>query len=151
ALAAGERAHVVVRGQRIVEARLLRERPAHRDAAALLHQPGRRGALGRRDQVDRAELVVLAPAAPVATIVDQRADFLLGGQRPLGHVGILGVPDSPPAPGVGQLCRNAFPRLPRLSPYGTLAGPASPAGAGWSPTQGTRRDDVTRGARWVVD
>src|SRR5262249_25714961 len=42
-------------------------------------------ALGRRDQVDRADLVVLAPATPVAAILDVRAHLGVGGQRLLGH------------------------------------------------------------------
>src|SRR5262249_12833528 len=51
-----------------------------------LHEARRRHALGRRDQVDGADLVVLAPAPPVAAILDVRAHFGVGGQRAFGHL-----------------------------------------------------------------
>src|SRR5258708_37434851 len=64
ALAARQRAHVVVRGQRIVQAGLLGERATQRDAPPGPYEARRGGPLGRRDEVDRAELVVLPPSSP---------------------------------------------------------------------------------------
>ena len=69
--------HEVMGRKRIVRSRILRERPAERDAAPAAHQPGRRGALGGRDEVERAELVVLTPATPVAALPDPVLHFLL--------------------------------------------------------------------------
>ena len=85
-LAARQRPHVVLRGQSVVGARLLGKRAAHRDAPPRADEPGGGRALRRRDQIDRAELIVLPPAPPVAAIADQGAHFLLGWQRTLGHV-----------------------------------------------------------------
>src|SRR5262249_41000558 len=78
AFAARVRLHVMVRGQRVVRTGLLGERAAERDAAAAFHQAGGGGALGRRDQVHHALLIILAPAAPVATLADPAHHFLVG-------------------------------------------------------------------------
>src|SRR5688500_14017871 len=49
-----------------------------RYAGARLHQRRRLLALGRRDQVDGAELVVFAPAAPVRQLPHPPVELLLG-------------------------------------------------------------------------
>src|SRR6267143_1369140 len=77
ALAARVSPHEMMSRERIVRPRLLRERPAERDTAPGTHQPGRRRPLGGCDEVDRAELVVLAPATPVAALPDPAEHFLL--------------------------------------------------------------------------
>src|SRR6266536_5835441 len=61
-------AHVVLGRVRVARARLFGELAAQRDAAALGHQPGGGHPLLRRDEIQRADLVVLAPAAPVAPV-----------------------------------------------------------------------------------
>ena len=86
ARASRDGAHVVLRRQRVVDARLLRKRPAQRDGAAAPDQPRRGGALGRRDEVHRALLVVLPPAPPVPAVADVRAHFCFRGQWPFWHV-----------------------------------------------------------------
>src|SRR5258706_533094 len=75
----GVRPHEVVRRQRVAGPRVLGKRPAQREATPTAHQPGGGGALGRRDEIQRADLVVLAPAPPVAALADPAEDFLLRG------------------------------------------------------------------------
>src|SRR5207244_13653772 len=65
--------------------RIVRDRPAQRHAASAPHEPRRRRALGRRDQVDGADLVILAPPSPVAAFADVTEHFLLRRQRTLRH------------------------------------------------------------------
>ena len=79
ALAARERAHVVLRGEGVVEPRLLREGPAQRDGAPAAHQSRRRHALGRRDEVERADLVVRPPASPVPAVANVAAHVSFRG------------------------------------------------------------------------
>ena len=57
------------------------EHAAHRDLAAVADQAGRRGALLRRDEVDGALLVVVAPAAPVAEVAVPRLHLVLRRHR----------------------------------------------------------------------
>src|SRR5262249_20109855 len=89
ALAPGMRPHEVVRRQRIVRAGVLWERPAERDAAPGADQSGRSRALGRCDEIDGAELIVLAPAAPVASIAIQPCTSCSVGSL---RSGIRGLP-----------------------------------------------------------
>src|SRR5262249_8728802 len=77
ALAPRMRPHEMVSRQRVVGTGVLRKRSAQRDAAPGGHEPGCRRALGRCDQVDGAELIVLAPAAPVAPLSDPALHFML--------------------------------------------------------------------------
>ena len=87
-LAVVDEADVVDAGAGAIGARALAdevllglEHPAHRDPAAVADEPGRRGALLRRDEVDGALLVVVAPAAPVAEVAVPRLHLGLRGQR----------------------------------------------------------------------
>ena len=78
-LALGRERHVVhVHGPRDHVAR-------ERDGAALLDQPLRLRLLGGRDQVHRAELVVVPPAAPVVQLLEVPLDAVAGGQGGIGH------------------------------------------------------------------
>src|SRR5262245_6020040 len=77
ALAPRMRAHEMVSRQRVVGAGIFRKRPAQRDATPGAHELGCRRALRRCDEVDGAELIVLAPAAPVAPLPDPALHFLL--------------------------------------------------------------------------
>src|SRR5262249_16632118 len=96
ALAAGNHLHVVLGGARVVDTRLLREGTRKRHAAPALDEPRRGHALGRRDEVHGAALIVLPPAPPVATLADPRAHFLLRRQRTSSHA-------IPPGTGVRSL------------------------------------------------
>src|SRR5579871_143194 len=88
---------------RVVGSGLLVDRDRHRDAAALVHQPGRRGDLVRRDVVERTEFVVRSPFAPILDLLEHRLE---GGE---GHRG-----------GCGQLSGHGEPPLDRAQ-SGVLA------------------------------
>src|SRR5262249_22210235 len=83
--AARDDAHEVLRRERVADAGLLGKRTAERHGAPASHQPRGRGALGRGDEIDRADLVVLPPTPPVPAITDVRAHFRFRGQSSLRH------------------------------------------------------------------
>src|SRR5437660_693681 len=56
-----------------------------RDGATLLDQPLGLRLLGGGDQVHGAELVVVAPAAPVVELLEVAFDTITGRQRGIGH------------------------------------------------------------------
>ena len=56
----------------------------HRNAAPLAHQAGSGGNFVRRDVVESAEFVVLAPPAPIFQLLEHRVE---GGQRNRGRHG----------------------------------------------------------------
>src|SRR5437868_5663414 len=58
-----------------------------RDGDAFLHEGRRHFALGRRDQIHRAELVVLTPAAPVRQLRFPQLIFGLADRRPSAGCG----------------------------------------------------------------
>src|SRR5206468_4346954 len=57
--------------------------------AARPDQPLRLRLLGRRDEVDGAELVVVAPPAPVVQLLEVVLDAVTAGHGGIGHGGIL--------------------------------------------------------------
>ena len=71
-----ERPHVVLGRDRVVRTRFLGEGPAQRNRPARADEARRRRPLGRRDEVDRADLVVGAPPPPVPPVANRGAHFL---------------------------------------------------------------------------
>src|SRR5229473_2327012 len=67
--------HHMLHGLRIIERGLGRERLRKRDYLAGLGEARRRGAFLRCDEVERPALVILAPASPVADLLEDAFDF----------------------------------------------------------------------------
>ncbi len=67
--------HHMLHGLRIIERGLGRERLRKRDYLAGLGETRRRGAFLRCDEVERPALVILAPASPVADLLEDAFDF----------------------------------------------------------------------------
>src|SRR5262245_32749664 len=91
AVAARDDAHEVLRREGVADSGVLGKRTAQRYGAPAPHQSRGGRALGRRDEVDRADLVVLPPTPPVPAVTDVRAHFRFRGQCSLRHV----LPPSP--------------------------------------------------------
>src|SRR5215831_18498963 len=81
--------HPVVRWIGVAWTRQFWKVSAEGDAAARPHERGRLDALGRGDQVDGADLVVLAPASPITPLMQIREHFLTCRYAPFCHVVLL--------------------------------------------------------------
>src|SRR5581483_4774978 len=113
-----------------------------RDAAAGANQAGRRCALGRRAQIDRATLDVLAPSSPVVTIADQGTDFVFGGQGTFRHVWVLRVRDCTPGPGDAASMTQRAIAVDHPVPLWHICGACDPGGnrlaKGWGSAKASR-------------
>src|SRR5262249_15420799 len=67
--------HHVRDGRWVIRARGGRERQRHHYGLAALHEAARRGAFFRGDEVERAALIVVTPAAPVTQFLEQGFNF----------------------------------------------------------------------------
>src|SRR5207249_9809970 len=85
ALPARHRPHVVLGRVGVVWPRLLGEPPRERDAASVAHDPRGGHSLRRRYEVQGAELIVLAPASPVAAIAEPGSNVVVGRQLVMCH------------------------------------------------------------------
>src|SRR5262249_43942181 len=59
--------------------------PRQRDRPARAHERGSLRALGGRDEIRGAALVVVTPAAPVVELLEVAFDAVLRGRLPVGH------------------------------------------------------------------
>ena len=102
------------------------------DAEAVLHE--RRGlpALLRCDEVERAKLVVVSPASPIAERFEVAEHFLFGGQLARGH-------GEPPLVAVAA----SIPKMPTRQTPPHSASPVHP-----HPPR--NRGDLSQGARWAT-
>src|SRR6266567_8449576 len=80
-LAFATRQHEVSRRHDVVDRRLVANRAPARNDQALPHQAGSLQPLGRRNQIERATLIVGPPAAPVAQRLKPGEDLLFRRDR----------------------------------------------------------------------